>query len=337
VRVYTAQVVAALEFLRQNRIVHRDLKPANLLVDAQGRLKLIDFGLSYYGMVDRSVVSNEIVGTPEYIAPEIVWQEPHSFAADYWSLGCIIYELLTGTSPFASNNIEQIFSQIVRVCYDKSLLEDFSPEVNELISLLLCQDQDKRIGAGSVDEIKRHPWFTGIDWDDLDSLPPSFVPQLASEMDTRYFSKRYDFLEEDERDIVEDIKASKLLKKRRRNSSSFSCSKDSSSSGLDQLRSDDGISNFPSVSLDSLHSVTLEDARRLRKIRSASFYGGDVETSLHNPCDSNLLESRSYMGPDEVRPNKPALGKAAKMFLTNRIAMINGHCPNKALSDDEGK
>ena len=94
--VYTVQIVLALQFLRENQIIHRDLKPDNIVVDSEGHLKLIDFGLSYYGMVDRSLalnsgsalltVTDSCVGTPDYTSPEIILSQPHTFTADYFSL-----------------------------------------------------------------------------------------------------------------------------------------------------------------------------------------------------------------------------------------------------------
>ena len=291
-KIYTVQVVAALEFLRKNNIIHRDLKPDNILVGGDGMLKLADFGLSFYGMVDRAVgpsepASGRAVGTPDYMAPEIIWQQRHSFSADYWSLGCIIYEFLVGVPPFHEDTPQDTFASIVRGDFDKSELSSFSPEVTDLISRLLVTDASRRLGDKSIDDIKNHPWFEGIDWERISDLKPPFVPKLESPEDTSYFQERYHFTQGDEQDaeILDDIKSSATKKPSR----SLSYANDDI---IPLPDSDDGISCFPSVSIDSLQDATIESANKLLKQRATSFCG-DVDVQA---LSSNLLESHSFAG-----------------------------------------
>lgn len=256
---YTAEVVEALEFLRKKNVIHRDLKPDNILVARNGHLKLTDFGMSAFGIFDRSVTSSDqtasqgtssssseqesinsverrdshdsikngysstvsLPGTPDYIAPEIILQQPHTFTADYWSLGCIIYELLTGIPPFHGDTPETTFANVVKGVYDEALLlsYDVSDEAVDLIRKLLTRDPKKRLGSKSINEIKQHPWFSnqGIDWNHLLDMEPPFVPQLENEEDTSYFEERYAMSNDDEKDIREDIELAKVEIANKRN------------------------------------------------------------------------------------------------------------------------
>jgi serine/threonine protein kinase len=213
-RVYAAQIVAALRSLRVHDIIHRDLKPDNILIAANGAIKLTDFGLSYSGVVDRVIpddaiaTADSIVGTPDYLAPEIVHARPHGFTADYWSLGVIIYEFLVGIPPFHADTPGATFANIVRGEFDFEDCE-ISSEARDLISKLLIVDPAKRLGANGIGEIEDHPWFAGIDWNEVSKLPPPFVPDIQDGTSTAYFQQRYSFELRVEDSIRDDIRDSK--------------------------------------------------------------------------------------------------------------------------------
>ena len=109
VALYVAMVASALGFLTIRSIAHRDLKLENLLFDAQGYLKLVDFGFAKV-IKDRTFT---FCGTPDYLAPEILSGKGHTFAVDWWTLGVFIYELLEGRPPFVATTLEDTFTDIV--------------------------------------------------------------------------------------------------------------------------------------------------------------------------------------------------------------------------------
>jgi serine/threonine protein kinase len=295
-RIYTAQIVSALEFLRGNRIIHRDIKPDNILVDSSGHLKLTDFGLSFYGMVDRSinstqvstVIDNSIVGTPDYTAPEIVLSQSHTFTADYWAVGAILYEFLTGVPPFHGETPSETFQNIVKGISSSDDLEDFTPEAQDLIAKLLEPNPEKRLGAQSIAEIKEHPWFAGIPWERLEELQPPFVPELSNVLDTSYFEERYSFPNREENDILEDVRiATEHLRPPRKSRRS------SAMSVLDDTEEDE-MEMFPSVSVQTLREATDENARQMR---------------LTHDSDDNIGELLNVTSPGELTPVKKAPGR----------------------------
>jgi serine/threonine protein kinase len=205
-RNYAIQIVKALEFLRDSRIIHRDLKPDNILIDASGYLHLVDFGLSYDGLSPTQRLSK--VGTPDYMAPEIVLACSHSFPADYWSFGVILFELLSGLPPFHGESEAETFHRIISAAPDWSLLEGCSPAAIDLIGRLLDPDPAARLGAAAMREIMGHPWFAGVDWDHVSEIAPVFVPEpIPPEVANSYFVERYHFAGNED-DIMEDIEFS---------------------------------------------------------------------------------------------------------------------------------
>ncbi|XP_071732720.1 serine/threonine-protein kinase AtPK2/AtPK19-like [Rutidosis leptorrhynchoides] len=178
-RFYTAEIVSAVSHLHANGIMHRDLKPENILLDAEGHVMLTDFGVAKE--FDESTRSNSMCGTLEYMSPEIVHGRGHDKAADWWSVGILMYEMLTGKPPFRGGNRQKIQQQIVK---DKIKLPAFlSSEAHSLLKGLLQKESSRRLGSGSggSNEIKSHSWFKSINWKKLEGreIKPSFVPQVA--------------------------------------------------------------------------------------------------------------------------------------------------------------
>ncbi|RHN52264.1 putative protein kinase AGC-MAST family [Medicago truncatula] len=221
-RVYIAEVVLALEYLHSLRVVHRDLKPDNLLIAHDGHIKLTDFGLSKVGLINSTddlsgpAVSGtslleedeshtytsedqrerrkkrSAVGTPDYLAPEILLGTGHAYTADWWSVGVILFELLVGIPPFNAEHPQTIFDNILnRKIPWPEVPDEMSLEAHDLIDRLLTEDPNQRLGARGASEVKQHVFFKDINWDTLSRQKAAFVPASESALDTSYFTSRY--------------------------------------------------------------------------------------------------------------------------------------------------
>ncbi|OVA18675.1 Protein kinase domain [Macleaya cordata] len=222
-RTYIAELVLALEYLHSLGIVHRDLKPDNILIAYDGHTKLTDFGLSKIGLINSTVdlsgsetngttlidvddlhtsfehtVQTEersrrsAVGTPDYLAPEILLGTQHGYAADWWSVGVILFEFITGIPPFNAECPQIIFANILNQKIPwPDVPNDMSYEARDLINRFLIHDPDQRLGANGASEVKAHPFFKGINWDTLALQKAAFVPTPDSADDTSYFTSRY--------------------------------------------------------------------------------------------------------------------------------------------------
>ncbi|KAM9841016.1 serine/threonine-protein kinase N2 [Aulostomus maculatus] len=189
---YSACVLLGLEFLHQNKIVYRDLKLDNLLMDADGFVKIADFGLCKEGMGHGDRTST-FCGTPEFLAPEVLTDNNYTRSVDWWGLGVLIYEMLVGESPFPGDDEEEVFDSIVNdeVHYPRFL----SPEAVSLIQKLLQKNPEMRLGAGEEDaaQIKRHKFFKGVDWDALllKTVKPPFLPVIRAQQDVSNFDEEF--------------------------------------------------------------------------------------------------------------------------------------------------
>ncbi|KAL1833645.1 hypothetical protein ACET3Z_003296 [Daucus carota] len=228
-RVYIAEVVLALEYLHSLRIVHRDLKPDNLLIAHDGHLKLTDFGLSKVGLINSTddlsgpavsgaslleEVDSQLsasqhqqdrrakrsaVGTPDYLAPEILLGTGHGTSADWWSVGVILFELIVGIPPFNAEHPQIIFDNILnRNIPWPQVPEEMSSEAADLVDRLLREDPNQRLGARGASEVKQHPFFRDINWNTLARQKAAFVPASESPMDTSYFTSRFTWNPSDE-------------------------------------------------------------------------------------------------------------------------------------------
>lgn len=201
-RFYAACVVSGLEALHAKDILYRDLKPENMLLDRDGYIKIVDMGFAKI-VHDHTYT---LCGTPEYLAPELVYGKGHGKGVDYWAVGVLIYEMLCGTSPFAdeSNDQMKICKKIVKGRYTfPAWIRD--KEAKDIINKLLTQKVTSRLGCkkGGVKEILTHKWFAPIDWDALVAkrIAAPWKPPLKDPFDTSHFDP-YD--EDDEVERYED-------------------------------------------------------------------------------------------------------------------------------------
>ncbi|KAJ5888122.1 Serine/threonine-protein kinase psk1 [Penicillium taxi] len=162
---YMAEMVLALEHLHQNvGVLYRDLKPENCLLDRQGHLLLTDFGLSKIALSDDDRC-NSSLGTIEYMAPEVIQGKPYGKACDWWSLGALGFDLLTGSPPFSAGNHAKLQEKIIK---QKLVMPYFlGPDAKDLLTRLMRKEPSKRLGYHMPKDlvtIKKHRFFRKIDW-----------------------------------------------------------------------------------------------------------------------------------------------------------------------------
>merc|ERR1712032_594880 len=175
-RYYAACIILALDHLHQRRIIYRNLKPKNILLSQRGQPKLADLSIS------KLVVGSTFTtcGTPMYMAPEVVAGIGHNRAADWWSLGVLIFELMSGRSPFESVHPMEIYSKVMRGIARVTFPSECQGLVKDLIISLLMPKAVERLPMkqGGVQKLLGHAWFNDFPWDKLRSqkLEPPYVP-----------------------------------------------------------------------------------------------------------------------------------------------------------------
>ncbi|KAJ7743868.1 AGC/NDR protein kinase [Mycena metata] len=228
-RFYISEMFAAVNELHKLGYIHRDLKPENFLVDSTGHVKLTDFGLATGALnpklieslkvkldkvkdnqvVHRSTLerrsiyrsirnedaryADSIVGSPDYMAPEVLRGKPYNHSVDYWSLGCILFEFLAGFPPFSGSTPEETWTNLKnwstvlrRPEYDKpeDLVFNLTDVAWDAVTTLIAHATTR---YSSIGQVGAHPFFELTNWDDLRSVRAPFVPALDSEIDTGYY------------------------------------------------------------------------------------------------------------------------------------------------------
>ena len=184
-RFYIAELILGIEHLHELDIIYRDLKPENILISQDNHIKLADFGLAKEGVSDQQI-SKSFVGSPAYLTPEMLNRKGVGKSADIYGIGAVLYEMICGSPPFFSNNINILYKNISQ---SKLMLHDyFSEELKDLLSQLLCKDPNKRIGVIDKNDLKNHEWFKKIDWDKLSKKevkPPLDLVQIKLKVDNQ--------------------------------------------------------------------------------------------------------------------------------------------------------
>eukprot|EP00300_Choanocystis_sp_HF-7_P011142 c17325_g1_i2.p1 GENE.c17325_g1_i2~~c17325_g1_i2.p1 ORF type:complete len:534 (-),score=101.81 c17325_g1_i2:1106-2494(-) len=256
---YLAETVLAIKSLHSAKIVHGDIKPDNLLIGSDGHIKLTDFGLSHPTDKDTNKLlpmeAGRVAGTPDYLAPEILLNIGNDEATDWWALGVVMFEFMTGITPFNAPTPEAIFDNILhrRIVWP-SVPDELTYEAQDLIAQLLTPNPAERISA---DGIMQHPFFLGIDWASLRNSEPPFVP----DPNMWYFDAG----------------------RAKERSDSSTPAKDHTST------SEDGEANMESfdlLNLKSLHNIN----RTVSTRHSTASYSPDTRTSGTDPLPSRFAD-----------------------------------------------
>lgn len=190
---YATEIFSALEHIQSLGFVYRDLKPENVILDEEGHCKLVDFGFSRPCSADDRI--HTLCGTPAYLSPEQLdgkLTNGYTRVVDWWSYGVLLYELLTGKTPFSKNQRESHYEIFLRILKSKIWYPyNFDSKSKELISALCHANVEKRLC--DVTMIRSHPYYE-VPWDIVNQrkLIPPFVPKLKEDGDSHYFSKYND-------------------------------------------------------------------------------------------------------------------------------------------------
>ncbi|XP_064094758.1 serine/threonine-protein kinase PRP4 homolog isoform X2 [Macrobrachium nipponense] len=189
---YAAEITSGLKFLHSKGIIYRDLKLDNILLDYQGHIRIADFGMCKLQVyLDR--YADTFCGTPDYMAPEVIKGQHYNQCVDWWSFGVLLYEMLTGKSPFKGCDEDHLFWLI---CNDEPFFPKFlSMEATEILKALLDKDSNRRLGIpfSPYGEIKDHAFFKYIDWCKIErkEVETPYKPRLRHILDVQYFDRLF--------------------------------------------------------------------------------------------------------------------------------------------------
>ena len=214
-RFFIANMVYALEYIHNNNVIHRDIKPENLVLDEKGYARITDFGIAKENMPDNS---SETSGTPGYMAPEVMKGRNHSFPVDFFALGVIGYEFMTGSRPYSGKNRKEIKEQMLSkpaIINEENIAPGWSQESADFINKLLERKDSKRLGfKEGTKELMNHHWLKYYPWKELKekTLLAPFIPDPKDNFDKSY-CESIEKISEETRNRYEEIYYSENFRK----------------------------------------------------------------------------------------------------------------------------
>lgn len=194
---YIAQIVLALRYLHLSlKVIYRDLKPENCMLNLDGNLVLTDFGLSKESSDDES--KHSMIGTAQYMAPEVIKGEEYDFSVDWWSLGCVAYDMLTGAPPFTGHTNDKIMEKVVHSKKHLKFPFYLSLDAKDFLRKLLQPNPAKRFDIdGDFNKLKQHRFFRYVNWDHLmshtinDDILPPILPVITDPILAENFDEEF--------------------------------------------------------------------------------------------------------------------------------------------------
>lgn len=186
-RFFIAAILVALEYIHANNIIHRDLKPENMVMDANGYIRITDFGIA---RAVRSDNSADTSGTPGYMSPEVICRSNHTLVSDFFAVGVMVHELMIGRRPYLGKTRKEVRDAILArqvVIHSNEVPEGWSLQSADFCNRLLQRKPSSRLGSEGMQEVKGHDWFRGFDWGRLEAktLPSPYIPSAGENFDTR--------------------------------------------------------------------------------------------------------------------------------------------------------
>jgi len=187
---YCAAALEAFDYLHRRFIIYRDLKPENMILDINGIPKLVDFGFAKR-LKSENAKTYTFCGTAEYVSPEIILNKGQTTAVDLWSLGIFMYELISGTPPFASTDPMHTYNSILKGVQALAWPKYMSESAKSLICKFCRNDPTQRLGYGRIEDARRDPWFQGFDFVSFrkHTMRPPIRPKVRSPTDTGNFDR----------------------------------------------------------------------------------------------------------------------------------------------------
>ena len=344
-RFYIAELILAVDSIHKLNCIHRDIKPDNILIDKRGHIQLSDFGLckiseknffpislkdnininsnynkenednnndyikTHYNKNDK-LIAFSTVGTPDYIAPEVFEQNGYGNEVDWWSVGIIFFEMIIGYPPFFSDSPGDTCKKIIKWKENFSIPKDANISENaKSLILKLIKPYNKRLGKNGVEEIKAHPFFNGIDWDNIRNIKAPFIPDLKSNYDTKYFdnfSEKEPFYPNNE----------KKNKRRRKeiNYIGYSFNRDFENSNDDE---------FLKV-METLENISKEEEKKVNNINNYNTYNAK-ENYINNSEPNEIINTKYPLQKKNIitLPNKIIKKTYENINSINTLNLVN--------------